>query len=105
LRALSRPVVDATDLTPFEVSVAKAAKRSDKKAEESTETTSSGATVGYEAKLRQMVDALRGSMDAAEYKRGGPTTWRLPFDRPTPARVPKPPRLRPDFRPVSADKT
>ncbi len=29
---------------------------------------SSGATVGYEAKLWQMADALRGSMDAAEYK-------------------------------------
>jgi type I restriction enzyme M protein len=29
---------------------------------------SSGATVGYEAQLWQMADALRGSMDAAEYK-------------------------------------
>ncbi len=28
----------------------------------------SGATVGYEAQLWQMADALRGSMDAAEYK-------------------------------------
>lgn len=27
-----------------------------------------GATLGYEAKLWQMADALRGSMDAAEYK-------------------------------------
>ncbi len=27
-----------------------------------------GAIVGYEAQLWQMVDALRGSMDAAEYK-------------------------------------
>lgn len=27
------------------------------------------ATVGYEAQLWQMADALRGSMDAAEYKR------------------------------------
>ena len=26
------------------------------------------ATVGYEAQLWQMADALRGSMDAAEYK-------------------------------------
>ena len=26
------------------------------------------ATVGYEAELWQMADALRGSMDAAEYK-------------------------------------
>ena len=30
--------------------------------------TSSGANVGYEAELWQMADALRGSMDAAEYK-------------------------------------
>jgi type I restriction enzyme M protein len=29
---------------------------------------SNGATVGYEAQLWQMADALRGSMDAAEYK-------------------------------------
>jgi type I restriction enzyme M protein len=28
----------------------------------------SGATVGYEQQLWQMADALRGSMDAAEYK-------------------------------------
>ncbi len=28
-----------------------------------------GATVGYEAQLWQMAGALRGSMDAAEYKR------------------------------------
>ena len=28
----------------------------------------SGATVGYETQLWQMADALRGSMDAAEYK-------------------------------------
>ncbi|MCF2971830.1 type I restriction-modification system subunit M N-terminal domain-containing protein [Synechococcus sp. Nb3U1] len=27
-----------------------------------------GATVGYEAQLWQVADALRGSMDAAEYK-------------------------------------
>ena len=30
--------------------------------------TNDGATVGYEAQLWQMADALRGSMDAAEYK-------------------------------------
>ena len=30
--------------------------------------TNSSATVGYEAQLWQMADALRGSMDAAEYK-------------------------------------
>ena len=32
------------------------------------EQTSNGATTGYEAELWQMADALRGSMDAAEYK-------------------------------------
>src|SRR2546422_2346484 len=31
-------------------------------------SNASGATVGYEAQLWQMADALRGSMDAAEYK-------------------------------------
>ncbi len=31
---------------------------------------SNGATVGYEAELWRMADALRGSMDAAEYKHG-----------------------------------
>jgi type I restriction enzyme M protein len=31
-------------------------------------TEATGATVGYEAQLWQMADALRGSMDAAEYK-------------------------------------
>ena len=30
--------------------------------------TGNGATTGYEAELWQMADALRGSMDAAEYK-------------------------------------
>ena len=30
--------------------------------------TASAATVGYEAQLWQMADALRGAMDAAEYK-------------------------------------
>jgi len=34
----------------------------------SSATTNDGATVGYEAQLWQMADALRGSMDAAEYK-------------------------------------
>ena len=33
-----------------------------------TAPTNDGATVGYEARLWQMADALRGSMDAAEYK-------------------------------------
>lgn len=32
------------------------------------EAKATGATVGYEAQLWQMADALRGSMDAAEYK-------------------------------------
>jgi len=34
----------------------------------STSTNATAATVGYEAELWQMADALRGSMDAAEYK-------------------------------------
>jgi type I restriction-modification system DNA methylase subunit len=34
----------------------------------STALTNDEATVGYEARLWQMADALRGSMDAAEYK-------------------------------------
>jgi len=34
----------------------------------STAPTNDGATVGYEARLWHMADALRGSMDAAEYK-------------------------------------
>ena len=34
----------------------------------SKNTEQSAATVGYEAQLWQMADALRGSMDAAEYK-------------------------------------
>ena len=34
----------------------------------STPASSNGTTVGYEAQLWQMADALRGSMDAAEYK-------------------------------------
>jgi len=33
-----------------------------------TAPTNDGATVGYEARLWHMADALRGSMDAAEYK-------------------------------------
>ena len=33
-----------------------------------TRSTDSAATIGYEAQLWQMADALRGSMDAAEYK-------------------------------------
>ena len=33
-----------------------------------TQTSDNGATTGYEAELWRMADALRGSMDAAEYK-------------------------------------
>ena len=44
----------------------KAANRADKN--KSSKGSSSAATVGYEAQLWQMADALRGSMDAAEYK-------------------------------------
>jgi type I restriction enzyme M protein len=39
-----------------------------KRAKGSGKSEGNGATVGYEAKLWQMADALRGSMDAAEYK-------------------------------------
>ena len=34
----------------------------------STAPTNDGAIVGYEARVWQMADALRGSMDAAEYR-------------------------------------
>ena len=37
-------------------------------ADHGANTGTSGATTGYEAELWQMADALRGSMDAAEYK-------------------------------------
>jgi type I restriction-modification system DNA methylase subunit len=40
-----------------------AKRKNNKQADDTT-----GATVGYEAELWQMADALRGSMDAAEYK-------------------------------------
>ena len=39
-----------------------------KKAPNTKTPAANGANVGYEAKLWQMADALRGSMDAAEYK-------------------------------------
>jgi type I restriction-modification system DNA methylase subunit len=39
-----------------------------KAAENATAEANNGATVGYEAQLWKMADALRGSMDAAEYK-------------------------------------
>ena len=37
-------------------------------AKKKTKNNSTGANVGYEAELWKMADALRGSMDAAEYK-------------------------------------
>src|SRR2546427_6483778 len=43
-------------------------ERVPKAKQSSTTSTNGGATVGYEARLWQMADALRGSMDAAEYK-------------------------------------
>ncbi len=44
------------------------AKRKTKAKKKVNTTNASSATVGYEAQLWQMADALRGSMDAAEYK-------------------------------------
>src|SRR6266705_3387512 len=43
-------------------------ERMPKATQSSTAPTNDGAIVGYEARLWQMADALRGSMDAAEYK-------------------------------------
>jgi type I restriction enzyme M protein len=43
-------------------------ERVPKAKQRSTAPINDGATVGYEARLWQMADALRGSMDAAEYK-------------------------------------
>jgi len=39
-----------------------------KRANNAKQAQTNGATIGYEAQLWQMADALRGSMDAAEYK-------------------------------------
>ena len=36
--------------------------------QQKAQSDGNGATTGYEAELWQMADALRGSMDAAEYK-------------------------------------
>ena len=36
--------------------------------QQKTQTDGNSATTGYEAELWQMANALRGSMDAAEYK-------------------------------------
>ncbi len=52
---------------PAEPTVEKKVRRGRKKVKTGKKETS-GATVGYEAQLWQMADALRGSMDAAEYK-------------------------------------
>jgi type I restriction enzyme M protein len=38
------------------------------KRKEKSKKSANGPTVGYEQQLWQMADALRGSMDAAEYK-------------------------------------
>ena len=38
------------------------------RANRSSTNSTSAANVGYEAELWRMADALRGSMDAAEYK-------------------------------------
>ena len=43
-------------------------RRKKPKPERETKPVSQGATTGYEAELWRMADALRGSMDAAEYK-------------------------------------
>lgn len=40
-----------------------------KKATAKTNHTTNGAALGYEAELWRMADSLRGSMDAAEYKK------------------------------------
>ena len=45
-----------------------ARRRSAKRAGDAGAASNSGATIGHEAELREMADALRGSMDAAEYK-------------------------------------
>ena len=42
--------------------------RTKKRSAVNKKANNSGATVGYEAQLWEMADALRGSMDAAEYK-------------------------------------
>ena len=43
-------------------------RRSGKQAGDAGATPNDGATIGHEAELWSMADALRGSMDAAEYK-------------------------------------
>ncbi len=45
-----------------------ARRRSGKQAGDEVATPNNGATIGHEAELWAMADALRGSMDAAEYK-------------------------------------
>ena len=45
-----------------------ARRRSGKRAGDAGATPNGGATIGHEAELWAMADALRGSMDAAEYK-------------------------------------
>ena len=45
-----------------------ARRRSGKPTDDDVATQNGGATIGHEAELWAMADALRGSMDAAEYK-------------------------------------
>ena len=54
--------------TPFYSHETRYKKAMARRANNAKATTNGGAIVGYEAKLWQMADALRGSMDAAEYK-------------------------------------
>ena len=44
------------------------ARQGRRKSQAATQAPGNGATIGYEAELWGMADALRGSMDAAEYK-------------------------------------
>jgi type I restriction enzyme M protein len=60
-KAREQKVAEARSLTRAENALAKARNKP-------STTKNGGATVGYESQLWQMADALRGSMDAAEYK-------------------------------------
>ena len=67
-KVFGRPVAQAaTADTPAKRRPQKAVSQRRKKVK-TAKKEASGATVGYEAQLWQMADALRGSMDAAEYK-------------------------------------
>src|SRR5690606_13552893 len=60
-RARSGPGANRTTNPSSEVTLARRARRA-------TQGTTASAPLGYEAQLWKMADALRGSMDAAEYK-------------------------------------